>query len=91
MRKSFSFTLRLLLAFSPYHAQESTVPRLLFFSWLFHNLTFYASTHSCSSRPENFTRPYTIGTTFPNRTLDDDTQTIEAAGLNNSVVVQRWV
>ncbi|KAK7443497.1 protein phosphatase regulator [Stygiomarasmius scandens] len=44
-----------------------------------------------ASRPENLTRPYTIGTTFPNRTLDDNTQTIEAAGLKNSVVVQRWV
>ena len=44
----------------------------------------------CSSRPENNTRPYTIGTTFPNRTLDDDSLTIEAAGLLNSVIVQRW-
>ena len=43
-----------------------------------------------SSRPENNTRPYTIGTTFPNRTLDDDGLTIEAAGLLNSVIVQRW-
>lgn len=44
-----------------------------------------------ASRPENLTRPYTIGTTFPNRTLEDDTQTIQAAGLVNSVIVQRWV
>ncbi|KAG2346066.1 ubiquitin-like protein, partial [Suillus weaverae] len=44
-----------------------------------------------ASRPENLSRPYTIGTTFPNRTLEDDTQTIEGAGLVNSVVVQRWV
>jgi hypothetical protein len=44
-----------------------------------------------SSRPENLTRFYTIGTTFPNRTLDDDDATIESAGLVNSVVVQRWV
>ncbi|KDR72801.1 hypothetical protein GALMADRAFT_252068 [Galerina marginata CBS 339.88] len=44
-----------------------------------------------ASRPENLTRPYTIGTTFPNRTLDDDTATIQGAGLVNSVVVQRWV
>lgn len=44
-----------------------------------------------ASRPENLTRPYTIGTTFPNRTLDDDSATIEGAGLVNSVVVQRWV
>ncbi|CAK5282070.1 unnamed protein product [Mycena citricolor] len=43
-----------------------------------------------ASRPENRTRHYTIGTTFPNRTLDDMDATIEAAGLANSVVVQRW-
>ncbi|KAK2465022.1 hypothetical protein APHAL10511_003098 [Amanita phalloides] len=43
-----------------------------------------------ASRPENLARPYTIGTTFPNRTLEDNTQTIESAGLINSVVVQRW-
>lgn len=43
-----------------------------------------------ASRPENNARPYTIGTTFPNRTLDDDNVTIEAAGLRNSVIVQRW-
>ncbi len=42
------------------------------------------------SRPENVTRAYTIGTTFPNRTLDDDSATIESAGLANSVIVQRW-
>jgi len=44
-----------------------------------------------ASRPENLMRPYTIGTTFPNRILEDDTQTVEAAGLVNSVIVQRWV
>ncbi|CAA7269410.1 unnamed protein product [Cyclocybe aegerita] len=43
-----------------------------------------------ASRPENRTRHYTIGTTFPNRTLDDDSATIQGAGLLNSVVVQRW-
>ncbi|THH09956.1 hypothetical protein EW145_g1665 [Phellinidium pouzarii] len=43
-----------------------------------------------ASRPENLTRSYTIATTFPNRVLDEDTKTIEAAGLKNSVVVQRW-
>ncbi|KAL5512443.1 hypothetical protein ACEPAG_3435 [Sanghuangporus baumii] len=46
-----------------------------------------------ASRPENLTRSYSISTvsTFPNRVLDDDAQTIEAAKLQNSVVVQRWV
>ncbi|KAF8882240.1 hypothetical protein BD779DRAFT_1612471 [Infundibulicybe gibba] len=40
---------------------------------------------------ENAARPYTIGTTFPNRTLEDNSATISDAGLVNSVVVQRWV
>ncbi|KAF8152265.1 hypothetical protein B0H34DRAFT_724522 [Crassisporium funariophilum] len=44
-----------------------------------------------ASRPENRSRPYTIGTTFPNRTLDDNNSTIQGAGLVNSVVVQRWI
>lgn len=44
-----------------------------------------------SARPENLARPYTIGTTFPNRILDDDSKTIKDAGLVNSVIVQRWV
>ncbi|CAE6430706.1 unnamed protein product [Rhizoctonia solani] len=44
-----------------------------------------------ASTPGAASRPYTIGTTFPNRTLDDPTQTVEAAGIKGSVVVQRWV
>lgn len=44
-----------------------------------------------SSRPAPEQRPYTIGTTFPNKTLDDDAVTIEAGGLKNSVIVQRWM
>ncbi|KAJ7063890.1 SEP-domain-containing protein [Mycena amicta] len=44
-----------------------------------------------ASRPENLARAYTIGTTFPNRVLQDDTQTVEAAGVGGAVVVQRWV
>lgn len=44
-----------------------------------------------SSRPENNLRPYTIGTTFPNRVLEDDLQTIKDAGLVKGVIVQRWV
>ncbi|KDQ22597.1 hypothetical protein PLEOSDRAFT_53248 [Pleurotus ostreatus PC15] len=43
-----------------------------------------------ASRPENLTRPYTIGTAFPNRTLDESSMTIQTAGLANSVIVQRW-
>ncbi|KAI0052836.1 SEP-domain-containing protein [Auriscalpium vulgare] len=39
---------------------------------------------------ENAVRAYTIGTTFPNRTLEDQDATIEGAGLVNSVIVQRW-
>jgi len=43
-----------------------------------------------ASRPENLRRPYTISTSFPNRVLEDDTATIQVAGLVNSVVIQRW-
>ncbi|TBU26883.1 hypothetical protein BD311DRAFT_808092 [Dichomitus squalens] len=43
-----------------------------------------------ASRPENNARAYAIMTTFPNKELQDDGQTIEAAGLANAVVVQRW-
>ncbi|KAJ9094191.1 hypothetical protein QFC19_008042 [Naganishia cerealis] len=35
-------------------------------------------------------RSYVIQTTFPNKTLDDESLTIEQAGLKNAVVVQRW-
>jgi len=59
------------------------------FLYPFHLFLFILNCGS-SSRPENLTRPYTIGTTFPNRTLEDGTQSIEQAGLVNSVVVQRW-
>ncbi|KAI0791273.1 ubiquitin-related domain-containing protein [Abortiporus biennis] len=44
-----------------------------------------------AARPENNTRPYAIMTTFPNRTLEDEKQTIKDAGLVNAVVVQRWL
>ncbi|KAF8321105.1 SEP-domain-containing protein [Clavulina sp. PMI_390] len=43
-----------------------------------------------ASRPASEQRAYTIGTTFPNKTLDDDSVTIEAGKLQNSVIVQRW-
>lgn len=43
-----------------------------------------------ASRPVDPTRQYTIGTTFPNKTLDDDAQTIKDAGLANSVILQKW-
>ncbi|KIJ27410.1 hypothetical protein M422DRAFT_784894 [Sphaerobolus stellatus SS14] len=42
-----------------------------------------------ASRPGSSSVTYTINTTFPNRVLDDETQTIEQAGLKNSLVVQR--
>ncbi|PAV15026.1 SEP-domain-containing [Pyrrhoderma noxium] len=44
-----------------------------------------------ASRPENRARAYTIATIRPNRILEDPAQTIQAAGLENTVVVQRWV
>lgn len=67
-------------------------------AWVFchifgRGLGLFLTAHNClisRSRPENLSRAYTIGTTFPNRTLDDDSATIQGAGLVNSVVVQRW-
>jgi UBX domain-containing protein 1 len=44
-----------------------------------------------ASRPGQSSVPYTIGTTFPNRILDDNSMSIQAAGLLNSVIVQRLV
>ncbi|PVF97461.1 SEP-domain-containing protein [Serendipita vermifera] len=44
-----------------------------------------------ASRPGMSERPYTVQTTLPVKVLDDESQTIEAAGLKNSVVVQRWL
>ncbi|EJD00541.1 SEP-domain-containing protein, partial [Fomitiporia mediterranea MF3/22] len=43
-----------------------------------------------AARPENLTRSYTIQTMRPTRILGEDTQTIQAAGLQRSLVVQRW-
>ncbi|KAH8086286.1 hypothetical protein HD553DRAFT_309282 [Filobasidium floriforme] len=35
-------------------------------------------------------RQFVLQTTFPTKVLEDDSQTVEAAGLKNAVVVQRW-
>jgi UBX domain-containing protein 1 len=35
-------------------------------------------------------RAFTIQTTFPNKVLADDSQTVEQANLANAVIVQRW-
>jgi UBX domain-containing protein 1 len=50
-----------------------------------------SSDHPRRSYPGAASQAYTIGTTFPNRTLDDDSITIEKAGLKNCVIVQRLV
>jgi UBX domain-containing protein 1 len=44
---------------------------------------------SPSARPGNATVPYVIQTPLPIKVLSDESQTIEAAGLKNAVVVQR--
>ncbi|KAJ6592617.1 SEP domain-containing protein [Mycena capillaripes] len=44
-----------------------------------------------AARPENLTRAYTIGTTFPNKVLGDYDKTIEEEKLGGCVIVQRWV
>jgi len=55
-----------------------------------HSLLLLLTDHVPRADAVNLTRPYTIGTTFPNKTLDDDTQTIKDAGLANSVILQKW-
>jgi len=42
-----------------------------------------------ASRPDAASGPYRLATAFPPQPLDDDSVTIEAAGLANSVVVQK--
>ncbi|KAL7421465.1 protein phosphatase regulator [Cryptotrichosporon argae] len=42
-----------------------------------------------AARPDN--RPFILQTTFPSRELSDDAETVEAAKLQNAVVVQRFV
>jgi hypothetical protein len=39
-----------------------------------------------SSHPGFAARPYMVGTTFPNRTLDDDTVSIDKAGLSQIIL-----
>lgn len=46
---------------------------------------------SLSARPGNAAVPYVIQTPLPVKILSDESQTIEAAGLKNAVVVQRNV
>ncbi len=41
-----------------------------------------------TSRPELHTA-YRLATTFPPQQLDDDSATIQAAGLGNSVIIQK--
>ena len=42
-----------------------------------------------SSRPQEGARKYSLMTTFPNRILSDDAQTVEQAQLLNAVIVQK--
>ena len=44
-----------------------------------------------ASRPDLGGTTYRLATTFPNATLTDDSATIQAAGLQNAVVVQKHV
>lgn len=42
----------------------------------------------CRSHPAQ--RTFVLQTTFPNKVLEDDGQTVEEAKLQNAVVVQRY-
>jgi UBX domain-containing protein 1 len=56
---------------------------------LSHFLLLMPVKYSPSARPGNATVPYVIQTPLPIKILSDESQTIEAAGLKNAVVVQR--
>ena len=42
-----------------------------------------------ASRPDAAVGAYRLATAFPPQQLDDDSATIEAAGLANSVIIQK--
>jgi UBX domain-containing protein 1 len=44
-----------------------------------------------SSYPSDASRPYILMTTFPNRELKDESQSLADAGLLNAVITQRYV
>eukprot|EP00088_Acartia_fossae_P053644 TRINITY_DN611_c0_g1_i1.p1 TRINITY_DN611_c0_g1~~TRINITY_DN611_c0_g1_i1.p1 ORF type:complete len:391 (-),score=141.14 TRINITY_DN611_c0_g1_i1:32-1204(-) len=43
----------------------------------------------CTARPQYGTTPFNLNTTFPNKELTDDSQTLKAAGLLGAAVLQR--
>ncbi|EDO38474.1 predicted protein [Nematostella vectensis] len=44
-----------------------------------------------ASRPQMIGRPFVLMTTFPNRELTDEAQTVKDANLQNAVIVQRFM
>lgn len=66
----------------PLH-QRVGVPVPLLVSWLMRQFSY-------SSQPGVTSRPYVLQTTFPNRDLTDEKQTIKDAKLQNSVVTMRY-
>jgi len=43
----------------------------------------------CTARPQYSSTPFNLATTFPNKELSDDSQTIKDAGLLGAAVLQR--
>lgn len=43
-----------------------------------------------ASSPENTSRAYMLQTTFPTKLLDDDSKTVQEAGIGGVVVLQKW-
>jgi len=43
----------------------------------------------CTARPQYSSTPFVLATTFPNKELSDDSQTLKAAGLLGAAVLQR--
>lgn len=62
--------------------------------WLYDGKNAFAKLNSlllylCRSYPQFSASPFVLMTTFPNRELTQETQTLEEAKLANAVIVQR--
>lgn len=44
----------------------------------------------CRANPGMSTRNYVLSSSFPPKTLTDESQTLETAGLLNAVVIQKF-
>lgn len=45
----------------------------------------------CAARPSEAAREFQLMTTFPNKVIEDENQTIEEANLKSATIVQKLV